>query len=72
MTSRAYGARVVRSPHSHYDVILIVTSFATELATPTVTDIRMDTLPRLIYKDVNVLGLPMFYEDKLVSLQVYT
>jgi len=34
MTSRAYGAR---SPRSHYDVILIVTSFATELATPTVT-----------------------------------
>ena len=25
---------------SHYDVILIVTSFATELATPTVTDVR--------------------------------
>jgi len=38
MTSRAYGAR---SPGSHYDVILIVTSFATELAcTPTVTDVR--------------------------------
>jgi len=36
-----------RSSHSHYEVILIVTSFATELATPTVTD----TLPRLIYKD---------------------
>jgi len=31
---------VSRSPHSHYDVILIVTSFATELATPTVTDVR--------------------------------
>jgi len=30
MTSRAYGAR---SPRSHYDVILIVTSFATELVT---------------------------------------
>jgi len=37
MTSGAYGAR---SPRSHYDVILIVTSFATELATPTVTDVR--------------------------------
>jgi len=37
MTSRAYGAR---SPRSHYDVILIVTSFATEPATPTVTDER--------------------------------
>jgi len=29
-----------------------VTSFAAELATPTVTDVRMDTLLRLIYKDV--------------------
>jgi len=37
MTSRAYDAR---SPRSHYDVILIVTSFATELATPTVTYVR--------------------------------
>jgi len=40
MTSRAYGAR---SPRSHYDIIFIVTSFATELATPTVTDVRTDT-----------------------------
>jgi len=37
MTSRACGAR---SPRSRYDVILIVTSFGTELATPTVTDVR--------------------------------
>jgi len=37
MTARVYGAR---SPRSHYDVILIVTSFATELATPTVMDVR--------------------------------
>jgi len=44
MTSCAYGAR---SPRFHCDVILIVTSFATELATPTDTD----TLPRLIYRD---------------------
>ena len=57
MMSRAYGARGARSPRSDYDVILIVTSFATELATPTVTDVRTnvrtytytDTLPRLIY-----------------------
>jgi len=48
MTSRAYDAR---SSRSHYDVILIVTSFATELATPTVTYVRTDTLPRLIYKE---------------------
>jgi len=40
MTSRTYGVRGARSPRSHYDVILIVTSFATELATPTVTDVR--------------------------------
>jgi len=37
MTSRAYGAR---SPRSHYDVILIVTLFATELAMPTIMDER--------------------------------
>jgi len=52
MMSRVYCAR---SPRSHYDVILIVTSFTTELATPTVTDVRTlhtDTLPRLIYRDV--------------------
>ena len=41
MTSRAYGARGARSTRSHYDVILIVTSFATELATPTVTDVQV-------------------------------
>jgi len=41
------------SPRSHYDVILIVMSFATELTTPSITGVlRMDTLPRLIYKDV--------------------
>jgi len=50
MTSRAYGARGARSPRSHYDVILILATLATELATPTVTEVR--TLPRLIYKDV--------------------
>jgi len=37
MMSRAYGAR---SPRSHYDVILSMTSLTTELATPTVTDVR--------------------------------
>ena len=40
MTFRAYGDRGARGPRSHYDVILIVTSFATELVTPTVTDVR--------------------------------
>ena len=48
MMSRTYGAR---SPRSHYDVILIVTSFAAELAMPTVADICMDTLPHLVYED---------------------
>jgi len=51
MTSRAYGAR---SPRSHYVVILTVTSFTTDLATPTVTDVRTDNLPRLIYKDCDI------------------
>jgi len=31
-----------------------MTSFATELATPNITDVRADTLPRLIYKDANL------------------
>jgi len=53
MTSRA--ARGARSPRSHYDIILIVTSFATELATPTVMDVRTHTLPRLLYKDSNAV-----------------
>jgi len=35
MKSRAYSAH---SPRSHYDVILIVTSFATELAMPAAMD----------------------------------
>jgi len=39
-----------QSPYLHKQAIVIVTSFATELATPTVTD----TLPRLIYKDDDV------------------
>ena len=42
------------SRRSHYDVIRIVTSFATELATPTVTD----TLPRLIYKELECGPMP--------------
>jgi len=52
MTSHAHGTR---SACSHYDIILIVTSFAIELAMPTVTDVwtygHTDTLPHLIYKD---------------------
>ena len=61
MTSRAYDAR---SPRSHYDVIFIVTSFATQLPTPTptVTDedtYVTDTLPRLIYEDTQELQLSL-------------
>jgi len=56
MTSRAYG-------RYRYDVILIVTAFVTELATPSViygrTNVRTyvtDTLPRLIYRDFVAKG----------------
>jgi len=41
---------------------LIVTPFATELVTPTVTDERTyatDTLPRLIYEDTQELQLSL-------------
>ena len=55
MTSHAHGARGARSPRSHHDVVLIVTSFGTELATPSVTDVRTyvrtDTVPRIMCKD---------------------
>jgi len=55
LMSRTRGAR---SPHCHYDVILIVMSYATELATPTITDVQVDrctdTLPCLIYKDLQL------------------
>ena len=34
----------VGNPRSRYNVILIVTSFATELAMPTVTDVRYGIL----------------------------
>jgi len=45
--SRAYGAR---SPRSHYHVVLIMTSFATELTTPSVTDVRYVRTPyRVLY-----------------------
>jgi len=54
MTSRAYGAR---SPRFHYDVVLVVTLFATELAMRTITDVHTDTLPRLIYRDISPVAL---------------
>ena len=38
-TTLADSVRGARSPHSHYDVILVMTSFATDLATPSVTDV---------------------------------
>ena len=50
MTSFARLARTALAA-----AILIMMSFATELATPSITDertLRSDTLPCLIYKDV--------------------
>jgi len=46
----------LHKPASYYhcDVTLIMTSFATELAKPSITDertLRTDILPHLIYKD---------------------
>jgi len=38
-TALADSARGARSPRSHYDFILVMTSFATDLATPSVTDV---------------------------------
>jgi len=61
MTSCTYGAR---SPRSHYDAILIVTSFATELTTPTVMDYCMDILPCLIHKDVMLRQLEEAFIDQ--------
>ena len=55
MTSRAYGACGTRSPHSQYDVILIVTSFATELAMPAVMDVHYGHLTAFnIYRYTSV------------------
>ena len=50
---RGHMSPIAISPYASYycDVILIVTSFATDLATPTVTDVRTRTLPHLIYKE---------------------
>ena len=47
LATTAFAAPVL----DHYDVILIVTSFATELATPTVTTYVTDTLQRFVYRD---------------------
>ena len=56
MTSSAVALYGALSPRCHYDVILTMSSFATELVTPLQrygrTYVRADTLPRLIYKDV--------------------
>jgi len=75
MTSRVYDAPGARSPRSHYDVILIVTSFAAELhghahrygrtvRTNERTYGRTDTLPRLIYRDIcNLFQISSFLRD---------
>jgi len=44
--------------YTHYDVIFIMTSFATELAPlvlRTYMYVRTDTLPRLMYKDFSAI-----------------
>jgi len=43
-------------PRSHYDVILIVTSIATELATPSVTDVRTYGHLTAFNKDVSSIN----------------
>jgi len=58
MTSSAYGVRGARSPCSH-DIILIVTSFATELARVMDVCTYGHSLPRLIYKDVAVCTIEL-------------
>jgi len=53
----------IKSPTALASPVLVMTSFATELATPSVTDvryIRTDTLPRVIYKDLK----PIKVDDK--------
>jgi len=39
----------------HCDIIVTMTSFTTELATPSVMGVHTDTLLRLIYKDVQIV-----------------
>ena len=56
MTSRAYGTR---SPRSHYDLTLIVTSFATELATTTVKDVSTYVTYGHVYY-IKMLGKDIF------------
>jgi len=69
MTSRAVALYGARSPRSHYDVILTMSSFATELVTPLHRYgrmyVRADTLPHLIYKDVKN-GVIKAYEHMLL------
>jgi len=58
-------------PYLHKRAIVIVTSFATELATPTVTDVRTDTLPRF---DKDKDGCIMYYgnvHDTLFGSKLY-
>jgi len=60
MTTRAYGVRSARSPRSHYYVILIVTLFATELATPTITDVRIRTPYHVLLNFIKLLYTSSF------------
>ena len=61
MTSCTYSTR---SPHSHYDIILIVTSFATELATPTVSDV----CTYVTYRHLTVFNIQRF--QNMVSVML--
>jgi len=44
-------------------------SFATELATPSVTDERTDTLPSLIYKDTSVFSAVLYLLWRIAVLR---
>jgi len=68
MTSHAYSAR---SPHSDYDIILIVMSFTIELATPTVMTYVTDTLRRLIIKILYNTHKDREYVSECVSSGTY-
>jgi len=54
----SHSSRLQRSQPATKPTILIMTSFATELATSSATDVRADTLPRLMYNDAHCPGDP--------------
>jgi len=63
-----------QSPYLHKPAIVIVTSFATELVTPTVTDERTyvtDTLSHSIYKDTLHLSISKYTRYNAMTSTVY-